>query len=173
LTTPITNFVQYPDQIGLAVDASPNESLVVTVQEVAYPGWMVEVDGEPARLESVGGLLGVVLPAGSGQHIVHFAYRPPLLFLGGVITLMTAVVCVGYLLRADLLVPERWRLRGLLWLDRAGRRAYTVLTSPELFEPRALPQEIRLLPPPDTRVQGNGAIEPEPDVERETVDEPD
>jgi hypothetical protein len=170
-TNPVTNIVRYPDQIGLAVQASPDDSLVVTVQEVSYPGWMVQVDGASAQLESVGGLIGVVIPAGSGQHLVYFAYRPPLFFIGAVITLIAWVICIAYLLRLDRLIPDRWKLRGQAWLQRAGKQAYTVLTSPELFEPRYLPQDTPLLPPPDTSKRGNGAHEAEPEEEREKVGE--
>jgi hypothetical protein len=173
LTTPVTNLVQYPDQIGLAVSGLRNEPLVVTIQEVAYPGWMVQIDGAGAPLESVGGLIGVVIPPGSGQHFIYFAYRPPLFFIGAAITLVTWVVCVLYLLRVDRLLPENWRRYALGWLGRAGRQAVGVLTSPELFEPRYLPdQETPLLPAPDPRKQGNGAVEPEPE-EGVIVDEPD
>lgn len=174
LTTPVLNIAQLPDQIGLSVAGLTTDSLVVTVQEVAYPGWIVEIDGEPAQLESVGRLIGVVVPPGRGQHFVYFAYRPPLVFIGAAITLITWVVCIVYLLRVDRWLPERWRLQLMIWLNRAGKRAYTVLTSPELFEPRYLPdQETLLLPAPDTSKQGNGAGEPEPEEEGEVIEEPD
>ncbi|MEO8397716.1 MAG: hypothetical protein ABI700_32275, partial [Chloroflexota bacterium] len=86
---------------------SPNDASVVVVQEVSYPGWRVEVDGKPADLESVGGLIGVVLPAGNTPHVVYFAYRPPLVFWGEVITIISAVCCIGYLLHLDRIIPRR------------------------------------------------------------------
>lgn len=106
LTTPITTYKRYLDRIGLIVEGSADEPLVVTVQERAYPGWRVEVDGKGAQLESVGGQIGVVLPAGAGLHTVYFQYRP-LLFIGsGILTLITWGVCILYLLRAERFIPQ-------------------------------------------------------------------
>lgn len=65
VTTPITSLDRRLDRIALLVDSSPYDSLVVTVQEAAYPGWGVLVDGAPAKIESVGGQIGVVLPPGN------------------------------------------------------------------------------------------------------------
>lgn len=145
VTTSVTNIVRYPDQIGLAVAASPFNPVVAVVQEVAYPGWIVEIDGKPANVESVGGFLGVVLPPGDGAHFVHFAYRPPLLYFGGAITLATAVFCIVYLLRLDRFIPQAWRARVRAATARAARAAERVLLSPTLFDPRSLPPNVPLL----------------------------
>lgn len=99
--TPITHYGRLPDRIGLIVEANPTTRLVVTVQELAYPGWYAQIDGETVTLESVGGQLGVILPAGTGTHRIYFEYAPPLLYLGAVITLVTAIFTAGYLLRVD------------------------------------------------------------------------
>jgi hypothetical protein len=68
------------------------------VQESAYPGWRVEVDGQAAHLESVGGQIGVVLPAGDQPVQIYFVYDPVQPVIGGLITLITAFGCVTYLL---------------------------------------------------------------------------
>jgi hypothetical protein len=99
--TPVTRFTRLPDTITLQVTSEPNSPLVVTIQEVAYPGWEVLLDGEHERLEVVGGQVGFVLPADGEPHEIIFRYRPPLLYVGGMITLLTWLVCVGYLLRVD------------------------------------------------------------------------
>ncbi len=99
--TPIETFRRYPDTIVVAVTADQTDPLVVTIQERAYPGWQVSVDGNAARLDSVGGQVGVVLPPDGAPHAITFAYRPPLLYLGGAITLITWAGCVLYLLGAD------------------------------------------------------------------------
>lgn len=99
--TAITAFNRGLDRIGLYAQANPSEPTVVTVQELAYPGWFVWVDDQPAKLESVGGFVGVVLPPGEGTHKVFFAYRPPLLYVGGVITIVTAIIAGAYLLGVD------------------------------------------------------------------------
>jgi hypothetical protein len=99
LTQPITTVQRLPDRIRLFVTPSTIETLIVTIQETAYPGWQVTVDGQPGALESVGGQIGVLIPPGEGVRDIVFAYRPPLFIIGGVITLLTAAVCMVYLLR--------------------------------------------------------------------------
>ena len=108
VTTPITRMVNASDQIGLVVDGSATTPVVVVVQEVSYPGWTAQVDGQAATVESIGGLIGVVLPSGNTAHVVYFAYRPPLVLWGGVLSVITALVCIGCLLRVD---RRLWRRR--------------------------------------------------------------
>ncbi len=100
-TTPVTDFVRQPDNIWLRAMGEPGRFTVATVQERAYPGWEVTVNGQPAKIESVGGQIGVVLPREGGEFIVHFAYRPPWLFRGAVVTLVTSALCAAWLLRLD------------------------------------------------------------------------
>ncbi|MCC6616957.1 MAG: hypothetical protein IT320_26030 [Anaerolineae bacterium] len=107
LTTPITDFERLPDRVRLHVTADPDEAMVVTIQETAYPGWQVTLNGEPAELESVGGQVGVVLPAGASSYEVLFQYRPPLFYMGGAVTMATWAIAIGYLLRVE-------RLPGML-----------------------------------------------------------
>lgn len=104
--TPIEPIDRAPDTIRLQITAEQTP-LLVTVQERAYPGWRVWVDGTEAPLESVGGQIGVVIEE-PGPHAVGFAYRPPLVTLGGGITLLTWAAGIGYLLGADR--PLRRRL---------------------------------------------------------------
>lgn len=170
VTTPITSYVQYPDQIGLRVTASPDEPLAVVVQEVAYPGWMVEVDGAPASLESIGGLLGVVLPTGNEAHFIHFSYRPPLFFIGSIITLVTWVFCILYLVYADRLIPSQWKIRSASLMQRTGSKVYTTLTSKELFEPRLyMEPEFPLLPPGEVPQGREETVQPNDNETSDTV----
>jgi hypothetical protein len=104
LTTPVTTLERYPDRIRLWVNGDAMAIQVLTVQEVAFPGWRVTMDGQPARLEVVGGQIGVTLPRDESRHEVIFEYHPPLLYQGGAITLATCLFCVPYLLRADRLI---------------------------------------------------------------------
>ncbi len=97
---PVDVYRRLPDRITLVIQSSV-EPLVLTVQERAYPGWQVIVDGQRTKLESVGGLIGVVLPDDGNWHTVLFRYRPPLLFLGSAITLVTAAFVTLYLVRAE------------------------------------------------------------------------
>lgn len=103
-TAPITDYWRRPDRISLPVEADSAQSLVIVLQEGAYPGWQVTVDGQPGRLESVGGFVGVVIPPGTATHQIVFAYRPPLFFLGGAITMLTWAFCMAYLLQAERIV---------------------------------------------------------------------
>ncbi len=85
------------DWIGLV--APPRAQITaLIISETAYPGWSVWVDGQPRDVESVGGLLGVLLPASEQPQIVTFEYRPPLYTLGAAITIFSAFVVSGYLL---------------------------------------------------------------------------
>lgn len=101
LTTPITTFNRLPDEIGLWAQADAQAARVLTLQEAAFPGWQVEVNGQPASLESVGGQIGVVLPAGESAYAVRFVYRPPLFYIGAALTLLTCAFCALYLLRTE------------------------------------------------------------------------
>jgi hypothetical protein len=66
---------------------------VLAVADVNYPGWTVEVDGQPGEVLTTNYLFqGVYLPAGS--HTVTFAFRPLSFHLG----LFISVVTTGFLL---------------------------------------------------------------------------
>ncbi len=121
LAEPVETFERGLDLIALWVQAPPRgeEPHVLTIQEEAYPGWEVLLDGRPARLESVGGQVGLVLPSDGEAHTVVFRYRPRLFYIGGVVTLLAAAGVALYLLRAERRLPLRWRRwRGVWW----GRR---------------------------------------------------
>jgi hypothetical protein len=54
---------------------------LLVLSEVYYPGWRVRVDGQPASIEQVAGLLrGVYLSP--GEHRVLFNYQPASLYVG-------------------------------------------------------------------------------------------
>ncbi len=96
--SPVTLFERRGDQIALIVTDKRTQPTIVGVQEKAYPGWRVEVDGQAAKLESVGGQIGVVLPAGDQPVQVYFVYDPIQPVIGGLVTLLTAIICILYLL---------------------------------------------------------------------------
>jgi hypothetical protein len=134
-TTPITSFERHEDRIALAVTSIESEPLVVVVQELAWPGWQVTVDGAPAKLESVGELIGVVLPPGTTPHYIVFQYIPPLFILGGFITLLTALICILYLLRADRYIPQQWKDDYYRFGMKTWARLNKVLTDPSVLTP--------------------------------------
>lgn len=98
---PVNNIQHAMDTIHLTASGHPNQERLVVVSENAYPGWRVEIDGEMAQVESVGGLLGVWLPTESKEFEVRFAYRPPLLSGGAIISGLTFLVSILYVLRCS------------------------------------------------------------------------
>jgi hypothetical protein len=67
---------------------------VLVWSEMAYPGWRVTVDGQEKPLLTADlALMATVLPAGT--HEVRFTFSPPLLKLGGLISLISLVVIGG------------------------------------------------------------------------------
>ncbi len=111
LTQPITAVSRQFDHVGLIVNGNPEQDTVVVAQELDWPGWRVTVDGLPAQLESVGQLVGVVLPASTIPHRILFVYDPPLLKIGGVLTLATILFSVLYMLYAERLIGRRRKPR--------------------------------------------------------------
>lgn len=82
-----------------AVTVRAGGSGLLVLAEVDYPGWRVTVDGRPADLLRVNGVLrGVCLPD-EGSHEVVFAFRPPLIYGGLAVSAagLVALVLVGVL----------------------------------------------------------------------------
>jgi hypothetical protein len=80
-----------PNKVFIDVESDSDGMLVLT--DVYYPGWRVEVNGQPADIYRVNGLVrGVALKAGSSS--VIFSYRPATFKTGMIIFLVTAAVCV-------------------------------------------------------------------------------
>jgi len=103
----LLNYAHLTDHVFLAVQPLAEEPLVVVLQELAYPGWAVTLDGQPAPLELVGGLIGVTLPPGTVPRQIVFRYDPPLFKIGALITITTVILVALWLLRADRLVRRR------------------------------------------------------------------
>jgi hypothetical protein len=112
---PVAGLNRKPDDITVRIEAV-SEPTIVTVQERAYPGWQVRLDGHPARLESVGGLVGIVVQPDGAAHAIRFRYRPPLLVLGGVVTLLASAFAGVYVAHGD-----RYALRELDKIERVNR----------------------------------------------------
>ncbi|XWX04479.1 YfhO family protein [Aggregatilineales bacterium SYSU G02658] len=68
------------------ITASTSAPALLTLSLVYYPGWGATLDGQPVDTFDVnGGLTGLLLPAGEGQHIV-IEYRPVSVALGAAIS---------------------------------------------------------------------------------------
>lgn len=94
------------DTIRINLDESDADQVVV-VTETAYPGWTVTVNGQPAALDSVGGLIGVTLAASDEPVEIIFAYRPSVLYISSWITLIGSAALALYLLRGERLLRRR------------------------------------------------------------------
>ncbi len=132
-TQPVTYF-HHINSIDLIVNDYPADAVLV-LNETDYPGWTVAINGAAARVESIGGRLGVVLPyphnPGEPTYVT-FSYQPTSLRVGAVILFISCILFTGYLLRLDkyFQVPEPWRR----WVDRLSKRAIIILTTPGAFE---------------------------------------
>jgi hypothetical protein len=77
----------------VSADVACAESCLLVTTELFYPGWRAHVDGAPAEILRVNGLLrGVVV--GPGEHVVHFEYRPAS-FRGGAAISLAALFAVA------------------------------------------------------------------------------
>lgn len=86
-----------PGSVTIATTGTSPALLVLA--DLAYPGWRAEVDGEPAPVLTVDGVLrGVVVPAGA--HVVGFRYRPSSLLVGMLVTIVALAALVPYGRRA-------------------------------------------------------------------------
>jgi hypothetical protein len=70
----------------------------LVVSRLALPGWTARCDGRPMPIEQVAdGLIGVRVPPGQAVEI-RFNYSPPGLYLGMVISLLSALVLATFVL---------------------------------------------------------------------------
>src|SRR5207253_3173599 len=79
---------------------------LLVVSEVFYPGWQAWVNGQPARIYRVDGVLrGTFVP--NGDSIVRFEYRPVSVRIGFAMTLAatTATVVLGFFARSKRAPP--------------------------------------------------------------------
>jgi hypothetical protein len=95
-----------PDRLELRVTAQTPALLLLS--EVWDPGWSARIDGVPTPVYPADSLLRAV-PIPPGQHTVVLSYDPPLLRLGLVITLVTALAII--VVWGRLAVRERQRPR--------------------------------------------------------------
>jgi len=80
------------------VETATEAAGLLVLGEVFYPGWKAFVDGSPARIYRVDGLIrGVAVP--KGTHRVSVRYEPASVRWGAILTVMTALgVCCGAVL---------------------------------------------------------------------------
>jgi hypothetical protein len=97
----VVDFVRLYDTIVLRVRSDDTLEQALVIQELAFPGWEVWIDGELQPREIFAKLNAVILPTDGKVHEVIFIYRPPLVVFGAIITILSSLFCVIYLLRLD------------------------------------------------------------------------
>lgn len=75
---------------------------LLVLSEIMYPGWQTRLDGQPAHIEAVAGLLRS-LQLGPGEHTVEFNFYPASLYLGCGLSLAAMLV-----LATALLFKQKW-----------------------------------------------------------------
>ena len=77
----------------MMLDLDARAAGLLVVSETAYPGWTATVDGAPAPVLSVDGVvMGVEVPAGAKQVVLE--YRPGVLAAGAILSVAAALGCV-------------------------------------------------------------------------------
>jgi hypothetical protein len=84
-----------PEQVAIDVAASADATLILT--DLAYPGWEVAIDGQPAEWTTGDGMYRSV-PVSAGQHSVEWTYRPHSIQFGAIISGVFALLLSGGLL---------------------------------------------------------------------------
>ena len=99
---------------SLEVRTAANADSLLVTSDVYYPGWVVSLDGKPAKLLRTDYTLrGVRLPA--GNHLVRFEFRPKIFYYGA------AVTAISLLLLFLLWLPTRLRSYATARLGKLGR----------------------------------------------------
>jgi hypothetical protein len=84
------------NRVVATVNADEAQAKTLTVLVSNYPGWRVQIDGQPAQLTPVNEYLGVqVLP---GEHTYTFEFAPLQYYIGAVISLITLILVIVMLL---------------------------------------------------------------------------
>jgi hypothetical protein len=166
---PASAFARTGEHIWMQVMPESAQEVVAITQDIAYPGWTVSIDGQPATVISAGRLLGVIVPPGSTPVQIAFSYTAPLLRLGGWITLATSVFCAGYVLQAErtVLWLRRWRAhRAQAAAARAAQRAQAstlpVTAAVAQPTPEMPPAQAAPVAPPEAPVRSLAPAEPPP-----------
>jgi uncharacterized membrane protein YfhO len=87
------------DKVIVRTECS-SEGLLV-LRDSWYPSWLAFIDGKRASILRINGCFrGVVVPAGG--HAVRFLYRPILVYMAGLVSLLTLLLVAFVSLRKSL-----------------------------------------------------------------------
>ncbi len=89
-TTPTVSVTTYQSDRILLQISNPCDSYLVS-SEVMYPGWMATIDGKETKI-AVGNLAFRTIFVPAGDHIVQMQYRPRIVYLGALVSLVSLVV---------------------------------------------------------------------------------
>ena len=88
---PVSVMTSQPDRLAVTAQLATPGLLVLS--EINYPGWTAQVNGSPAPIVEVDGLLrGIALPGGSAQ--VEMIFQPGSLVAGGIMTMFGVVLWI-------------------------------------------------------------------------------
>ena len=87
----VTVTEDYPGHLSLTVTNDSPALLVIS--EAYYPGWAASVNGQPVSvLEADAYLMAIPVPAGNST--VELNYRPVMLLVGALISLLSLAACI-------------------------------------------------------------------------------
>ena len=81
-----------PNHVVISAELSQPGWLVLS--DTHYPGWEATVNGSPTPISQANGCVRAV-PLGAGQNAVVLQYRPRLLYIGALISVVSAALLVG------------------------------------------------------------------------------
>ena len=76
------------------IDLEKNKILYLSVQDNG--GWTIYVDGEKAEYYT-GNIMGISIPLEAGHHTIKLVYHTPGMKPGTIISVLTALLCLGYM----------------------------------------------------------------------------
>lgn len=83
----VVSFESRPNTVQLNYQSKDPTKLHLV--DLAYPGWMADVDGEPVQLIEDGPFRSIEVPA--GEHMVTWRFRPLSVLIGAVVSLLSFI----------------------------------------------------------------------------------
>jgi len=96
LETPSTVRITAHKHNQVTLDVDMADSGFVVLSDAHYPGWNAFVDGQPSPVYRANYLFRAV-EVGPGEHWVEYRYQPRSFWIGVGVTLLTALVLVGWM----------------------------------------------------------------------------
>ncbi len=97
---------QQPERLDVSI-TSPTGGLLV-IGSPAFPGWVAQLDGSPAEVITIEGVLPAVR-VGPGTHQMSYMYAPASVYRGVLISLSGLLIGLGWLIGYGIAVKRRDR----------------------------------------------------------------